>query len=159
MVQIYNEITIYFYKVIFASGASPPNPRWGPACPQTPQPGGWTSQRGYPPSALPRVEECTYFWGVNTSWGIDTAKRKDLCIRKIIRIHNQHSLPPLLACNFSPNIKPSSYPKVIQQDSQLVTHPKDCIKTVKKPIGKKLKGSVDVNFKNKRVGRLISRSI
>jgi hypothetical protein len=27
------------------------------------------------------VEECTYFWGVNTSWGI---------IRKIIRLHNQH---------------------------------------------------------------------
>jgi hypothetical protein len=88
MVQIYNEITIYFYKEIFASGASPPNPhwgmlppnpRWGPACPQTPHPGGWpprTPQRGYPPSALPRVEECTYFWGVNTSWGIDTAESK-----------------------------------------------------------------------------------
>jgi len=66
MVHIYNEITIYFYKAIFASGASPPNPRWGPACPQ----------RGYPPSTLPRVEECTYFWGVNTSWVIDTAERK-----------------------------------------------------------------------------------
>jgi hypothetical protein len=35
------------------------------------------------------VEECTYFWGVNTSWGIDTAKSKDLCIGKIIRLHNQ----------------------------------------------------------------------
>jgi hypothetical protein len=22
------------------------------------------------------VEECTYFWGVNTSWGINTAKSK-----------------------------------------------------------------------------------
>ena len=58
MVQIYNEITIYFYKAIFSLGASPPNPRWGPACPQTPQPGGWTPrtpQRGYPPSALPRM--------------------------------------------------------------------------------------------------------
>jgi hypothetical protein len=22
------------------------------------------------------VEECTYFWGVNTSWGIDTAESK-----------------------------------------------------------------------------------
>jgi hypothetical protein len=51
-----------------------------PACPQTPQPGGYpprTPQRGYPPSALPRVEECTYFWGVNTSWGIDTAESKE----------------------------------------------------------------------------------
>jgi hypothetical protein len=22
------------------------------------------------------MEECTYFWGVNTSWGIDTAESK-----------------------------------------------------------------------------------
>jgi hypothetical protein len=22
------------------------------------------------------VEECTYFWGVNTSWGINTAENK-----------------------------------------------------------------------------------
>jgi hypothetical protein len=36
------------------------------------------------------VEECTYFWGVNTSWGINTAESKGLCIRKIIRLHNQH---------------------------------------------------------------------
>jgi hypothetical protein len=35
------------------------------------------------------VEECTYFWGVNTSWGINTAESKDLYIRKIIRLHNQ----------------------------------------------------------------------
>jgi hypothetical protein len=69
------------------------------------------------------------------------------------------SLPSPLDCDFSPNNEPSSYPKVIQQDSQLVIHPKNCIKTVKKPTGKKLKGSVDVNFKNKRVGRLISRSL
>jgi hypothetical protein len=55
MIQIYNEITIYIYKAIFL-----------------------TPQRGYPPSALPRVEECTYFWGVNTSWGITTAKIKGL---------------------------------------------------------------------------------
>jgi hypothetical protein len=24
------------------------------------------------------VEECTYFWGVNTSWGISTTESKDL---------------------------------------------------------------------------------
>jgi hypothetical protein len=23
------------------------------------------------------MEECTYFWGVNTSWGIDTAESKE----------------------------------------------------------------------------------
>jgi hypothetical protein len=69
------------------------------------------------------------------------------------------SPPPLQACDFSPNRKPSSYPKVIQQDSRSIAHPKDCFKTVKKPTGKKLKGSVDVNFKNKRAGRLISLSL
>jgi hypothetical protein len=69
------------------------------------------------------------------------------------------SLPPLQACDFSPNSEPSNYPKVFKQDSQLVTHPKDCIKTVKKPIGTKLKGRVDVNFKNKRVGWLIYQSL
>ena len=61
MVQIYNEITIYFYKAIFALGASPPNP-----------------VEGVTPSVLPRMEECTYFWGVNTSWGINTAESKYL---------------------------------------------------------------------------------
>ena len=66
MVQIYNEIIIYFYKEIFASGASPLNP----CLPPDPQAG------GIGPSALSRVEECTYFWGVNTSWGIDTTERK-----------------------------------------------------------------------------------
>jgi hypothetical protein len=47
-------ITIYIYKAIFPSGASPPNP----------------------PSALPHVEECTFFWGVKTSWGINTVENK-----------------------------------------------------------------------------------
>jgi hypothetical protein len=35
-----------------------------------------TPQRGYPPSALPHMEECTYLWGVNTSWGINMAESK-----------------------------------------------------------------------------------
>ena len=79
MVQIYYEITIYIYKAIFPLGASPLNPRWGPACPQTPQSGGYppqTPQRRYPPSALPHMEECTYFWGENTSWGINMTENK-----------------------------------------------------------------------------------
>jgi hypothetical protein len=42
-------------------GDSPPRPR-----------------RGDTPSTLPRMEECTYFWGVNTSWGINTAESKRL---------------------------------------------------------------------------------
>jgi hypothetical protein len=69
------------------------------------------------------------------------------------------SLPLLYACDFSPNSEPLSYPKFVQQEIQPVTHSKDCIKTVNKSIGKKLKGSVDVNFKNKRDGWLISPSI
>jgi hypothetical protein len=80
MVQIYNEITIYFYKAIFSSGASPPEPLLGAHLPPYPLAQGdkppWTPQRGYPPSVLPRVEECTYFWGVNTSWGINMAESK-----------------------------------------------------------------------------------
>jgi hypothetical protein len=50
MVQIYNEITIYILQ--------------------------GNLQRGYPLSALPHVEECTYFWGVNTSWGINMVESK-----------------------------------------------------------------------------------
>jgi hypothetical protein len=53
MVQIYYEITIYIYKEIFPSGAFPPNP-------------------------LPHMEECTFFWGVKSSWGINTTENKDL---------------------------------------------------------------------------------
>jgi hypothetical protein len=67
MVHIYNEITIYIYKAIFPSGLRGLRPSRG--IPRTPQ-------RGYPPSALPRMEECTYFWGVNTSWGINMAESK-----------------------------------------------------------------------------------
>jgi len=69
------------------------------------------------------------------------------------------SSPPLQACDFPLNNEPLSYPKVIQQDSRPVMHPSDCTKTVKKPTGKKLKGSADVNFKNKRAGQLISRCV
>jgi hypothetical protein len=70
MVHIYNEITIYIYKEIFPSGASlaPDPPTGGIAFPQTPQGGN--------PPALPRVEECTFFWGVKSSWGINTMKTK-----------------------------------------------------------------------------------
>jgi hypothetical protein len=64
MVQIYNEITIYIYKAIFPSGASPPNP--------LDLTGGYPPP---PPSALPHVEECTYFWGVKSSWGINTVEK------------------------------------------------------------------------------------
>jgi hypothetical protein len=67
------------------------------------------------------------------------------------------SSPPLQAYDFSPNNEPLTYPDVIQWDDRPVTHSKNSTKIVKKPTGKKLKGSVDVNFKNKRAGSLISR--
>jgi hypothetical protein len=66
------------------------------------------------------------------------------------------SSPPLLPCDPAPNIEPSTYPDVTQLDNQLGSHPKSCSKIVKKPTGKKSKGSVDVNYKNKRDDHLIS---
>ena len=75
-------------------GRCPRTPAGGPLAPRPPsrvdRPPG-PRRGGTPLSALPHVEGCTYFWGVNTSWGINTAERKDLCIRKIIRLHNQQS--------------------------------------------------------------------
>jgi hypothetical protein len=79
MVQIYNEITIYIYKAIFPSGASPPNPRFGICLPPDPPAGGISPSdpaEGVPPLCTPHMEECTYFWGVNTSWGINTTESK-----------------------------------------------------------------------------------
>jgi hypothetical protein len=66
------------------------------------------------------------------------------------------SPPPLLPCDLAPNNETSTYPDVTQPNNQLGSHPKSCTKTVKKPTGKKLKDSFDVNFNNKRAGRLIS---
>jgi hypothetical protein len=68
-----------FIRQFLLRGLHLRTPAGGPLAPRPPSRGGWTPQtpqRGYPPSALPRMEECTYFWGVNTSWGIDTAESK-----------------------------------------------------------------------------------
>ena len=59
------KITIYIYHHL------PPDPPVGGIAPPDPA-------KGVPPSALPHVEKCTYFWGVNTSWGINTVESKDL---------------------------------------------------------------------------------
>jgi hypothetical protein len=67
------------------------------------------------------------------------------------------SPPPLLPYDPVSNLEPSTYPDATQPDTQPNSHPKSCTKIVKKPTGKKLKGNVDVNYKNKRPGRLISR--
>ena len=75
-------------QAIFPSRASPPKPPSGDATPEPPlgahlpldPPAGGMDPpdpaEGVPPSALHHVEECTYFWGVNTSWGIDMAESK-----------------------------------------------------------------------------------
>jgi hypothetical protein len=44
---------------------------WGPAFPMT-------LQEGQAPLALPHVEECTFFQGVKSSWGIKTVENKGL---------------------------------------------------------------------------------
>jgi hypothetical protein len=72
-------------------------------------------------------------------------------------VNTTASSPPLLPYDPAPNIEPSTYLDVTQLDNQPGSHPKSCTKTTKKPTGKKLKGSVDVNYKNKRPGHCISR--
>jgi len=71
MVRIDYEITIYIYKVIFPSGASPLNPLQGPTGYRTPQ-------GGKSPLKPPRMEGCTVFRGFLYSWGINMAENKDL---------------------------------------------------------------------------------
>jgi hypothetical protein len=74
-------------------------------------------------------------------------------------VHPTTSLSPPQTRVSSPNSEPLIDPKVIQQACQQITHPTEYVKNLKKPTGKKSKSSVDINFKNKRVGRLISRSL
>jgi hypothetical protein len=45
------------------------------------------------------VEECTYFWGVNTSWGINTAESK----RPLNQEDNQAPQPTHLLVEYSKN--------------------------------------------------------
>jgi hypothetical protein len=59
MVHIYNEITIYFYKAIFSSGASPSNPRWGPRLPSDPP--AWGMDPSDPTEGVPPL--CTHARG------------------------------------------------------------------------------------------------
>jgi hypothetical protein len=83
----------------------------------------------------------------------------DKLVVEEILVHPTTSLSPPQTCASSPNSEPLIYPEVIQLASQHVTHPRDYVKIVRKPTGKKFKSNVDVNFKNKRVGRLISQTL
>jgi len=50
-----------------------------------------TPQGGNPPMQppLPHMKGDTVFWGVHSSWVINTDEKKDLRIRMIIRLNNQ----------------------------------------------------------------------
>jgi hypothetical protein len=74
-------------------------------------------------------------------------------------VHPMPSLSPPQTRVSSLKSEPLIDPKVIQQVSQQITHPNDCVKNIKKPTKKRFKSNIDINFKNKRVGRLISRRL
>ena len=69
MVQIYNEITIYITRNFSFGGFAPEPPLGARLPPDLPAEGIAPPDpaEGVPPSALPRVEECTYFWGISTA--------------------------------------------------------------------------------------------
>jgi hypothetical protein len=67
------------------------------------------------------------------------------------------SPPSLMPCDPIPNLEPSTYLDSTQPDTQTDSYPKSCVKTIKKPTGKKLKGNVDINYKNKKATRWVSR--
>jgi hypothetical protein len=68
-------------------------------------------------------------------------------------------LSPIQACVSASYNKPLIDPKVIEQTREQVIHPNDCVKNLKKSTGKASKSNVDINFKNKRAGRIISRRL
>jgi hypothetical protein len=67
------------------------------------------------------------------------------------------SPPSLMPYDPISNLEPSTYLDSTQLDTQPDLYPKSCVKTVKKPTGKKLKGNVDINYKNKKVACWVSR--
>jgi hypothetical protein len=93
------------------------------------------------------VEECTYFWGVNTSWGIDTAESKDLCIRKIIRLHNQQIDATLYrqiigSLMYLTNTRPNIC-FAVNTLSQLLVEPRRVHLVAAKHVMRYLKGTID----------------
>jgi hypothetical protein len=68
-------------------------------------------------------------------------------------------LSPTQACVSASYNKPLLDPKVIEQTHGQATHLNDSVKNLKKSTGKISKSNVDINFKNKRAGRLISRRL
>jgi hypothetical protein len=62
----------------------------------------------------------------------------------------------LMTCDPISNLEPSTYPDSTQPDTQLDSYSKSCTKAVKKLIGKKFRGSVDINYKNKKANRWVS---
>jgi hypothetical protein len=67
------------------------------------------------------------------------------------------SPPSILPCDPISNLEPSTYPDSTQPDTLPDLYPKGCVNTVKKSTRKKCKGSADVNYKNKKAARWVSR--
>jgi hypothetical protein len=68
-------------------------------------------------------------------------------------------ISPTQACVSASYNEPLLNSKIIEQAHEQVIHPHDSIKILKKPTGEISKGHPDLNFKNKRAGRLISRKL
>jgi hypothetical protein len=68
-------------------------------------------------------------------------------------------LIPTQACLATTYNNPEPDPKATEQPHGQATHPNDSVKNSNKPTGKTSKGHADLNFKNKRAGRLISRKL
>jgi hypothetical protein len=84
-----------FTRQFFLRGLHPQTPAGGPLAPKPPSRGDSPlgPAEGVPPSALPHMEEYTYFWGVNTSWGINTAESK----RPLNQEDNQAPQPTIVS--------------------------------------------------------------
>jgi hypothetical protein len=93
------------------------------------------------------------------SYGNPDMEEVDKLVVEETLVYPTVPLSPTQACVSASYIKPFLDPKVIEQAREQVIHPNDSVKNLKKPTGEISKGHPDLNFKNKRVGRLISRKL
>ena len=63
------------------------------------------------------------------------------------------------ACVTTTHSRPLPDPRVVEQTHEQYEQPNASVKNENRPIGKLSKGDIDLGFKNKRVGRLISRKL
>jgi hypothetical protein len=92
-------------------------------------------------------------------YGNPDMEEVDKLVVKETLVYPTMPLSPTQACVSTSYNKPLLDPKVIDQAREQVLHPNDSVKNLKKSTGKISKSNVDINFKNKRVRRLISRRL